>query len=224
MMHARPGRPKDSRDTAERCLIAAESRFANVGFAGTGLREVAADIGVTSATIIHHFGSKEQLYARVLDRLAASLDGYVEQAGEATTEAVAAMFERFLDWSFDHQNYAQLLLRELMENRNRVSKARRLHMLSVIAWFVERIEDGQRAGRFRAFDAEIFVFYTLGASTHFSAAAPTVGRMLRGQGGDVIERFRLSLRENVSVMLLGGALEAAPKTRWRPSAPPRGRV
>lgn len=221
MALAWPGRPKDSRDTAERCLIAAESRFAELGFAGAGLREVAADIGVTSATIIHHFGSKEQLYARVLDRLAASLDGYVEQAGEATPEAVVAMFERFLDWSFDHQHYAQLLLRELMENRIRVSRARRLHLLSVIAWFVERIEGGQSAGRFRAFDAEIFVFYTLGAITHFSAAAPTVDRMLRGQGGDAVERFRLSLRESVSVMLVGGAAEAATKIRRRPSASPR---
>lgn len=220
-MVARPGRPKDSRDTAERCLIAAESRFADMGFAGTGLREIAADIGVTSATIIHHFGSKEQLYARVLDRLAASLEGYVDEVGEATAEAVVAMFERFLDWSFDHQHYAQLLLRELMENRIRVSRARRLHLLSMIARFVERIEGGQRPGRFRPFDAEIFVFYTLGAITHFSAAAPTVDRMLRGQGGDAVERFRLSLRENVSVMLLGGVVEAAPRTRRRSLASPR---
>lgn len=220
-MVARPGRPKDSRDTAERCLIAAESRFADMGFAGTGLREIAADIGVTSATIIHHFGSKEQLYARVLDRLAASLEGYVDEVGETTAEAVVAMFERFLDWSFDHQHYAQLLLRELMENRIRVSRARRLHLLSMIARFVERIEGGQRPGHFRPFDAEIFVFYTLGAITHFSAAAPTVDRMLRGQGGDAVERFRLSLRENVSVMLLGGVVEAAPRTRRRSVASPR---
>ena len=221
MTLARPGRPKDSRDTAERCLIAAENRFASVGFAGTSLRDVASDIGVTSATIIHHFGSKEQLYARVLDRLAASLDGYVEQAGEATVEAVVTMFSRFLDWSFDHQHYAQLLLRELMENRSRVSKARRLHLLPVIAWVVERIEGGQHAGRFRAFDAEIFVFYTLGAITHFSAAAPTVDRMLRAQGGNAIERFGLSLRENVSVMLVGAAVETASKTRRRLSASSR---
>jgi TetR/AcrR family transcriptional regulator len=215
---ARPGRPKDSRNTAERCLIAAESRFANQGFSGTGLRDVASDIGVTSATIIHHFGTKERLYARVLDRLAVSLDGYVEQAGEDTAEAVVAMFERFLDWSFDHQQYAQLLLRELMENQARVSKARRLHLLSVIDYFVQRIESAQRTGRFRPFDAEIFVFYTLGAITHFSAAAPTVDRMLRGESGGAIARFRLSLRENVSVMLVGATLERAPKTRRRRSA------
>lgn len=215
MALARPGRPKDSRDTAERCLIAAESRFASVGFAGTGLRDVASDIGVTSATIIHHFGTKERLYARVLDRLAASLDGYVEPDGEATVEAVVAMFERFLDWSFDRQYYAQLLLRELMENQTRVSKARRLHLLSIISHFIQRIENGQRAGRFRAFDAEIFVFYTLGAITHFSAAAPTVERMLRSKNGGAIVRFRASLRESIAAMLLGGASEAATKVRRR---------
>jgi len=203
------GRPKDNRNTAERCLVAAESRFASVGFAGTSLREVASDIGVTSATIIHHFGTKERLYARVLDRLVTSANSYIEEAGEDTVEAVVAMFERFLNWTIDHQQYAQLLMRELMENRIRVSKARRLHLSSATGSFIRRIESGQQAGRFRAFDAGIFVFYTLGAITHFSAAAPTVDRMLRGENGGAIERFRASLRENVSMMLTGNALEAA---------------
>ena len=54
---------------------------------------------------------------------------------------------------------------------------------------------------FRQFDAELFVYYTLGAITHFSAAAPTIDRMLRVDMGDAISRFRLTLSDNVTAML-----------------------
>lgn len=87
-----------------------------------------------------------------------------------------------------------------MENRTRVSRARRMHLLSLIAGYVEQIRNGQKSGAFRQFDAD----YTLGAITHFSAAAPTIDRMLRVDMGDAISRFRLTLRDNVTAMLATG--------------------
>lgn len=196
------GRPKDVKDTDLRCLAAAEELFADRGFEGTSLRDVSAAVGITSAAVIHHFRTKERLYGLVLERLAKSLDGYVVDTSEpASIEGVVGMFERFLDWSFDQQHLAQLLLRELMENRTRVSRARRMHLLSLITNYVEQIRRGQKVGAFRKFDAELFVYYTLGAITHFSAAAPTIDRMLRIDLGDAISRFRLTLRDNVTAML-----------------------
>ena len=123
------GRPKHVKDTDLRCLAAAEELFAVRGFEGTSLREVSAAVGITSAALIHHFGTKERLYGLVLERLAKSLDSYIMEVSEpASVETVVRMFERFLAWSFDHQHLAQLLLRELMENRTRVSRARRMHL------------------------------------------------------------------------------------------------
>lgn len=203
----RLGRPKHVKDTDLRCLAAAEELFAIRGFDGTSLREVSAAVGITSAALIHHFGTKERLYGLVLGRLAKSLDSYVVDSSEpVSTGAVVRMFERFLDWSFEQQHFAQLLLRELMENRTRVSRARRMHLLALIASYVEQIQKGQKSGAFRQFDAELFVYYTLGAITHFSAAAPTIDRMLKVDAGDAISRFRLTLRDNVGAMLANPSL------------------
>ncbi len=47
----------------------------------------------------------------------------------------------------------------------RVSRARRLYLATLIKRYVDYIERGQKLGVFRAFDAELFVFYTLGAIT-----------------------------------------------------------
>lgn len=217
------GRPRHVKDTDLRCLAAAEALFAARGFEGTSLRDVSAAVGITSAALIYHFGTKERLYGLVLKRLVASLDGYVmDVSGPVSVEAVVRMFERFLDWSFDQQHLAQLLLRELMENRTRVSRARRMHLLSLITSYVEQIRKGQNSGAFRQFDAELFVYYTLGAITHFSAAAPTIDRMLRVDLGDAISRFRLTLRDNVTAMLVNKPNTSSSSRGKAPVPRPRG--
>ena len=54
--------------TAERILDAAEAHFAERGYEGTTLRDVASAVGIRNPSLYNHFGSKEQLYAAVLER------------------------------------------------------------------------------------------------------------------------------------------------------------
>jgi TetR/AcrR family transcriptional regulator len=201
----RLGRPKDVHDTDVRCLHAAELRFASVGFDGATLRDIAKDIQVTSATIIHHFGTKERLYGQVMERLRHSLDEYLAYPDEVSIDSIIDIFEQFLDWTFAHQHYAQLILRELMENRSRVPKARRLYLHSFTDRYVKYIQAGQEAGLFRQMDGELFAFYTFGAITHFSAAVPTVSRMLNNSENETIARFKTTLKDTVR-----SALSAVP--------------
>ncbi|WP_312870858.1 TetR/AcrR family transcriptional regulator [Gordonia asplenii] len=46
---------------------AAVSLFARRGFAATGIRELGAEAGITSATIYHYFGNKESLLASIIN-------------------------------------------------------------------------------------------------------------------------------------------------------------
>jgi AcrR family transcriptional regulator len=54
--------------TAERILDAAEALFAERGFAGTTLRDVAAAVGIRNPSLYNHFAGKDELYAAVLER------------------------------------------------------------------------------------------------------------------------------------------------------------
>ncbi|MFD0905848.1 TetR/AcrR family transcriptional regulator [Actinomadura sediminis] len=47
-------------------LDAARLRFSRQGFDGTGIREIAGDVGVDPALISRYFGSKEKLYAEAV--------------------------------------------------------------------------------------------------------------------------------------------------------------
>jgi AcrR family transcriptional regulator len=54
--------------TPERILDAAEALFADRGFAGAAMRDIAAAVELTPASLYNHFPSKQALYEAVLER------------------------------------------------------------------------------------------------------------------------------------------------------------
>jgi AcrR family transcriptional regulator len=95
-----PKEPLRTRRTAEEArnaiLDAAEKRLVEAGPAGIRLQEVAADVGVSHPTVLHHFGSREGLIeavvARALDSLHAGLLAAVGQAPQGA-DHVATMLD-----------------------------------------------------------------------------------------------------------------------------------
>jgi AcrR family transcriptional regulator len=57
----------------ETILRAAALAFAVKGFAATSMEDVAAEAGITKLIVYRHFGSKEELYEAVLDRVSTRL-------------------------------------------------------------------------------------------------------------------------------------------------------
>lgn len=57
-------------DTKEQILNTAERLFAEHGFAGTSLRSIIREAGVNLAAAHYHFGSKEELFGAVAERIA----------------------------------------------------------------------------------------------------------------------------------------------------------
>lgn len=62
----RPARRRDRAATRAALLGAARKRFAAQGFDGTGLREIAGEVGVDPALVARYFGSKRQLYTEAM--------------------------------------------------------------------------------------------------------------------------------------------------------------
>lgn len=64
-----PGRPPaGSEDKRERVLTEAVRLFGAHGYAGTSLADIAEAAQISKAGLLHHFSSKEELFARVLER------------------------------------------------------------------------------------------------------------------------------------------------------------
>lgn len=95
---AEPPRPKKHKERAreesiERILDAAEELFAEFGYHGFTLKDLAARVGVSSTLIHYHFNGKESIYEAVWARkVPASTQGrlealrlYAEEAGDNVT-------------------------------------------------------------------------------------------------------------------------------------------
>ena len=61
-------RPRNAAATRDAILFSALRAFADRGYDGVGLREIAQGAGVTAMLVGHYFGSKEELFSEVVAR------------------------------------------------------------------------------------------------------------------------------------------------------------
>lgn len=72
------GRPcKEKLDGVQALLNAAETLFAQYGFKSTTVRDIAKAADVNHTLVIHHFGSKENLWNAVMDQQRIYLDSFI---------------------------------------------------------------------------------------------------------------------------------------------------
>jgi len=103
----------------EKILEAAEELFARRGFAGVGLSEIAEAVGLGKSSLFHHFPTKAQLYAAVMERILAEIEHALTRALAAGGSPVER-FDRWVDTIVDllgaRPAHARLLLRSLFED------------------------------------------------------------------------------------------------------------
>jgi AcrR family transcriptional regulator len=102
--------------TAQRILDVAEQLFAEKGFDGATLRDIAGRVGIREPGLYNHFASKEALYRSVLERalqpLADAIDELMER--EASPEELKALPARLTDLIALHPNIVALMYRSLL--------------------------------------------------------------------------------------------------------------
>jgi AcrR family transcriptional regulator len=116
-------------------LDAARARFAKDGFTNSTIRKIAADAGVDASLVMQYFGSKDDLFASVMNvgpntmsRVSDAFEGPVESLGERVTRA-------FLEvWDGDPQvsEPLQALLRAAIGNAQATVQLRGLIQKRVI--------------------------------------------------------------------------------------------
>ncbi|KRE02361.1 TetR family transcriptional regulator [Bosea sp. Root670] len=80
----RQGRPPIIPDARNRILDDAARLFAQDGYDGTSLGELAASVGVTKAAIYHYFPNKKEIYEAIIVR---TLEGLRRHVSQVTAQA-----------------------------------------------------------------------------------------------------------------------------------------
>src|SRR5262250_70650 len=99
-----------TRPTREMILDAAERRFAERGFDGVSVREIATDAGLKNqASLYHHFKNKKALYEAVLAR---GLEPIIEMVVSSDAPSnTGADLERMVDYLAAHPHLPRLIQR-----------------------------------------------------------------------------------------------------------------
>lgn len=109
-------------------LAAAETAFAERGFDGASIQQIAAAAGVSRGMPGYAFGSKEALYQEVLGRafaqpraLAATATERLRTLDAADVEqALRTFVEDYLRFLVDHPNYVALIQRAALDGGDRL--------------------------------------------------------------------------------------------------------
>jgi AcrR family transcriptional regulator len=104
-------KPREVRSTRDVILDAAERRFAERGFAGVSVREIAGDAGLKNqASLYHHFKNKKALYEAVLERGLAPIIELVA-GSETVGDTSDPVLDRMVDYLATRPHLPRLIQR-----------------------------------------------------------------------------------------------------------------
>jgi AcrR family transcriptional regulator len=135
-------------DRRQRIVAVAQQLLTRNGWRNTSLGEIARGAGITTAGLLHHFESKEQLLHAVLDARDMYDDVNADVLGDVPTQVarVAARFER----APDLVGTFVILLIENLEPDAPLRERLLIRYRSAVDLVAEAIRRGQRTGRYRA--------------------------------------------------------------------------
>jgi TetR/AcrR family transcriptional regulator len=156
-----------------RILEAARGEFAQHGFAAR-LQDIAERAGLTHPTLLYHFGTKERLYAAVIEEAMhdwADMTDAAVAAAPVGFDRVAALVRAGLEFFATHQDFVVIWRREAIEGGGRLEDAMAEHMRPFLERAVAFLEREVAAARLREHDPIELMQLVYGAvSTYFSDA------------------------------------------------------
>jgi AcrR family transcriptional regulator len=145
-------------DRRQAILDAATELFAERGFGGVSVQEIADAAGTHKTTVLYHFDTKESLYDAVLDAALGRLaEGMAEfMSGDFKRERVAYLIDQQQTFFAENPSLARLLARELLDSADTEAYLRRF-VEPIYLPALKSLERSVEAGLIRPIDPALFI-------------------------------------------------------------------
>lgn len=173
--------PKLPLSTRDLILDEALRCFAERGYEGTSLNDIAAGVGIRRPSLLHHFGSKEALYGDVFERL---LSEWMERLDVAVAKQASgwAKVELVIRSGFDlfaaRPDYVRIMRREALDGGAHLgvdlAAVLRPYVEEAARWFSSQMD----AGVFRRHEPRQLLITGYGAVLTYFSDAPFIDGLI----------------------------------------------
>jgi TetR/AcrR family transcriptional regulator len=189
-------------------LDVALRRFADHGYNGTSLNEIADEVGIRRPSLLHHFPSKDALYRAVLLDAFADWLTLVEDAVAGPQRQGWPQVERVLRAAFrffeEHSEFVRLARWEALYGGPMLSEELGEILRPLFDRGTEFLEREMYTGRLRSYDARQLLLTGYGAVLTYLSDAPLMTSLL---DEDPLSAKMLAARREHVIDVLRNALE-----------------
>jgi len=177
-------------DKKEQIIDAAIELFAQKGFEGTSIRDLAAKADVNVAMVNYYFGSKEKLFEALVEMKAASGRGMLESVLNDTKltplEKIDRVIDSYIERLFHNRLFHRVIHQELMLNQREMLQQIIADILYPNTLIIRQIiEDGIKKKDFKKVDVDLTITSLIGTINQVLLSKKMCLKMLNKESGYV---------------------------------------
>jgi AcrR family transcriptional regulator len=181
--------------TRQNILAVAEALFAEKGFYGATIRDIASQLDIANASLLYYFPTKGRLYAAVLEKITLSLEQLFDtfltpESGVDERAQVRHLVGAYVDWAVEHPHYCKIVLREMLDNAQRVQEVRYWYISRLTNRIDHFLQTGQTKGHFRQLESDTVLLFLVGSVNYSMAALPALSELHQVEQAKIVAGIR----------------------------------